>query len=431
MHSKQLKPRRMFVLGFLMVILTGTALLMLPVSSAGGESLSFYDSLFMSTSAVCVTGLATIDPGTGLSMFGQGVMMVLIQVGGLGITSIGVIVIMSAGGRMSIGSQKLAKESLNLNSGKGLKSVIKSVAHVTVIFELCGAACAFAAFCGDFSAGRSVWISVFHSIAAFNNAGFDLLGDFKSLTDYHADVWLCCSTSGLIIFGGLGFFVIKELVSGKSPGKWSLHTKVVLTMTIALIVLGTLLLKVTEGGGISWLEAYFQSVSSRTAGFASISMGDLSKAGLMVIMILMFAGASPGSTGGGIKTTTMFILVNKAFSAITGRDCTAYRRQIPESVVTKAFMVFMLASAVIFCGTFLVCMMEPDFTFEQILFEVVSGFSTTGFSTGITPYLTDGSKVVISAMMFIGRVGPLTLATIWMERVRTQAVYSEEEINIG
>lgn len=431
MHSKELKPRRLFVLGFFVVILAGTALLMLPVSTGTDECLSFFDSLFMATSAVCVTGLATIDPGTGLSVFGQAVMMGLIQVGGLGITSIGVMVIMSAGGKISMGNQKLAKESLNLNSGKGLKNVIKSVAHVTVAFEFGGAVCSFITFYGDFSPEKAVWLSCFHSIAAFNNAGFDLLGDFKSLTDYHADAWLCCSTSGLIIFGGLGFFVIKELISGKTPRKWSLHTKVVITMTVALIIGGTLFLKATEGGDISWLEAYFQSVSSRTAGFASISMGNLSKAGLMVIMLLMFIGASSGSTGGGIKTTTMFILVKKAVSTVFNGNCTAYKREIPENVVTKSFMVFLLAIAVIFIGTFAICMMEPDFTFEQILFEVVSGFSTTGFSTGITPELCDGSKVVLSAAMFTGRVGPLTLATIWLSRAKPQISYSQEEINIG
>ena len=431
MHSKELKPRRLFVLGFFVVILAGTALLMLPVSTGTDECLSFFDSLFMATSAVCVTGLATIDPGTGLSVFGQAVMMGLIQVGGLGITSIGVMVIMSAGGKISMGNQKLAKESLNLNSGKGLKNVIKSVAHVTVAFEFGGAVCSFITFYGDFSPEKAVWLSCFHSIAAFNNAGFDLLGDFKSLTDYHADAWLCCSTSGLIIFGGLGFFVIKELISGKTPRKWSLHTKVVITMTVALIIGGTLFLKATEGGDISWLEAYFQSVSSRTAGFASISMGNLSKAGLMVIMLLMFIGASSGSTGGGIKTSTFFILLQGIKSSATNKMEEAFHYAVPANAFHKAAVITLIAIGVILTGTYVMVIMEPGVSSIDALFEMTSAFGTVGLSTGITPDLSVGAKLLSIMVMYIGRLGPLTIASLWYFIKGERTRYPEGNISIG
>ena len=430
MKPKRLSPRKMFVLGFFGVIMAGTFLLMLPAASAK-EALGFADALFMSTSCVCVTGLATIDPGTGLTFFGQLVMAVLIQIGGLGITSIGVMVIMAAGGKFSISKQQLVKESLNLSSNKGLVDIVKSVSYVTLLFESAGVICAFITYGSIFPSGSALWKSIFHSVAAFNNAGFDLMGDFRSLVDFSDDIWLCVTTTGLIIFGGLGFFVIKELASLKHPRTWTLHTKVVLCTTICLILAGTLMLKITEGSGITWLEAYFQSVSARTAGFATISMGDVSKAGLLVIMVLMFIGASPGSTGGGVKTTTFFVLFKKSISTVLNGHCSAFRRQLPESSVMKAFMVSNLALLAIMLSTFAVCMLEPEFTFEQILFEVVSGFATTGFSTGITPELSEWSKVIISATMFVGRVGPLTLATMWLSRSQSAAHYSTEDVNIG
>lgn len=332
---------------------------------------------------------------------------------------------------MGIGKQRLLKESLNLSSGKGLMDVLKAVGFVTVSFELIGAVLSFVTFSADYSTGRAIGLSVFHSIASFNNAGFDILGGFKNLLDYHADAWLCIVTSGLIIFGGLGFFVISELLAGRSPRHWSLQTKVVLSVTAALIVLGTLFLKWTEGGDITWLEAYFQSVSARTAGFSSVAIGEMTQAGLLVLIVLMFIGASPGSTGGGIKTTTFFVLVRKMLSTVFNSHCTAFKRVIPADVVMKAFSVFSLAVGVVLASTFAVCMLETEFTFEQILFEVVSGFATTGLSTGITPDLSAASKVILSATMFVGRLGPLTIATIWLGRELPEATYSEEEVTIG
>ncbi len=383
MKSKRIKPRRMIVLGFLCVILVGTGLLMLPVSSATESGISFVDSLFTSTSAVCVTGLVCIDPGTQFSAFGQVVLAMLIQIGGLGITSIGVIAILSAGGKLGIGKQRLLKEGFNLSSGKGLMGVVKAVLYMTVAFELVGAVFSYLTFSQDFSPARAAGISAFHSVAAFNNAGFDILGNYTSLVNYGGNTWLCLVTSGLIIFGGLGFFVVSELVSRKKPRQWTLQTKVVLLSTAVLLAGGTVFLKITEGKSFTWLDAFFQSVSARTAGFASVSMGSMTQAGLLLLMLLMFIGASPGSTGGGIKTTTFFVLLRKIHSIIFNKHCGAFKRRIPDTVVTKAFLVFTLAIGVIFISTFAVCMLEPEYTFLQLLFEVISGFSTTGLSTGI------------------------------------------------
>ena len=407
MRSKRLRPRRMIAAGFLIIILLGTVLLMMPVASADKTGISFVDSLFTSTSAVCVTGLVCVDPGVEFSLFGQIVLAVLIQIGGLGITSIGVIIILAAGGRFSMRSQRLIKEALNLSSGKGIKGVVQAVLYVTVR------------------------VSIFHSIAAFNNAGFDVLGNGNSLVNYQDDTWLCAVTSALIIFGGLGFFVITELVSGKPPKRWSLQTKAVTTTTVGLIIAGMLLLRISEGSSFSWLDAFFQSVSARTAGFASVPVGSMSTAGLLVLMVLMFIGASPGSTGGGIKTTTFFVLMRKAHSIVSNRHCEAFGRTIPASTVTKAFMVFTMAASVIVGMVFVICMLEPDLTFQQIAFEVVSAYGTTGLSTGITPDLSAASKVLLSLTMYTGRLGALTLATVWMSREVPACRYSEEDMMIG
>lgn len=431
MRSKRLRPRRMIAAGFLIIIMIGTALLMLPAASADGRGISFVDSLFTSTSAVCVTGLVCVDPGIEFSLFGQIVLAVLIQIGGLGITSIGVIIILAAGGRFSMRSQRLIKEALNLSSGKGIKGVVQAVLYVTVAFELAGAACSFFSFSHDYSFAGAVRVSLFHSIAAFNNAGFDVLGNGNSLVNYQSDVWLCAVTSALIIFGGLGFFVITELVSGRPPKRWSLQTKAVTTTTAGLITAGMVLLKLSEGSDFSWLEAFFQSVSARTAGFASVPVGSMSSAGLLVLMVLMFIGASPGSTGGGIKTTTFFVLMRKAHSIISSRHCEAFGRTIPGSTVTKAFMVFTMAASVIVGMVFVICMLEPDMAFQKIAFEVVSAYGTTGLSTGITPDLSAASKVLLSLTMYTGRLGALTLATVWMSREVPACRYSEEDMMIG
>ena len=428
---KSIKPRRMIVLGFVCVILAGTVLLMLPASSASGKGLSFTEGLFTSTSAVCVTGLACVDPGAGLSAFGQVVLAALIQIGGLGITSIGVIAVLSAGGSFSIGKQQLLKEGFNLSSGKGLTGVVKAVLYMTIFFELAGALLSYPSFRKTFSPAKAAGISLFHSLASFNNAGFDILGNYRSLQDYHSDIWLCSVTGWLVIFGGLGFFVVSELASHKRPGQWSLHTKIVLSTSLVLLLSGTLLLKLTEGGAFSWQDAIFQSMSARTAGFATVSTGDMSSAGLMVIMGFMFIGASPGSTGGGIKTTTFFVLLRKIQSLISSRHCSAFKRHIPETTVAKAFLIFGMAICVIFIGTLILCILEPGFAFEHIVFETISAFATTGLSAGITPLLGDASKIFLSFIMFIGRLGPLTMATIWSSRELSAVTYSEENIAVG
>ncbi len=426
---KKMNPGRYIALGFATVILLGAIILYLPVSRRAGVDVAFIDALFTSTSAVCVTGLIAIDTYDTYNVFGQTVVALLIQVGGLGVTSVGVGFMLIARRKVDFKDRIIVKEALNLDSMKGVVKLIKSILLMTLCFESVGAILSFIVFSQDYPLPRAIGISLFHSVASFNNSGFDILGGLKNLLDYKSNVLLNLTTCGLIIFGGLGFVVIKEILHKRSFKKLSMHSKVVITMTIFLLVIGTILLKFTEE--VSWLGAFFFSVSARTAGFSTYPVGEFTNAGLFIIIILMFIGASPGSTGGGIKTTTLFTMFKSAYSASTNKHCTAFKRKIPNDVVSKAFVLTFLAISLVCFSTLLLCVLEPGYTFVQLLFEVVSGFGTVGLSTGITPDLKPISKFIIVLVMFTGRLGPLTVASLWSIRPKTSVCYSEESITIG
>lgn len=426
---KKIKPSRIIVLGFLMVILLGTILLMLPISINEGKNVSFIDALFTSTSAVCVTGLIAIDTADTFTIFGRTVVALLIQIGGLGVTSVGVGFIMLMKRKIGIKERTLIKESMNLDSLKGVVKLVKSILLMTLIFESIGVILSYVVFSKDYSPLDALGISLFHSVAAFNNSGFDILGGLQNLIPYQNNILLNLTTCGLIIFGGIGFLVIKEIIEVKSFKKFTLHTKIVIIMTAILLIVGTILLKLTEN--ISWLGAFFFSTSARTSGFSTYPLSSFTNAGLFVIIILMFIGASPGSTGGGIKTTTLFTLYKSIYSTSTNKHCIAFKRKIPLAVILKAFNITILALFIICIGTFILSILEPNYTFMQLLFEVTSAFGTVGLSTGITPDLSDISKAIISLIMFIGRLGPMTIATIWCCKEPSNARYSEETVIIG
>ena len=427
---KRQPPGRLIVVGFALVIFLGTGLLLLPISVRDDATVSFIDALFTSTSAVCVTGLIAIDVADHFTVFGQVVVAALIQVGGLGVTSIGVGLILAAGKKVGMRSRVLVKEALNVDGAKGMVRLVKSVLLLTLGFELVGAALSFIVFSQDFPLPKALGVSVFHSIAAFNNSGFDILGGLRNLIPYQSDVLLNLTTCGLIIFGGIGFLVILDVWSKKFRfKKFTFHTKVVVTTTGVLLLLGTLLLKATED--ITWLGAFFHSVSARTAGFSTYAIGDFTDAGLFVLTLLMFIGASPGSTGGGIKTTTFFVLMQEVRSLFTKRHIGAFRRSISMEALAKAFLITMLSLLLVCACTFFLCILEPEYTFLQLLFEEVSAFGTVGLSTGITPALGWVAKLVLIITMFAGRVGTFTLLSIWIERPAPTARYTEESLTIG
>jgi len=426
---KHISPGRLIVLGFFMVIMIGAFLLMSPFSRRSGVDVSFVDALFTSTSAVCVTGLIAIDTADTFNLFGKTVVAMLIQIGGLGVTSIGVGLILLIGRNVGIKQRMLVKEALNLTSMKGIVKLIKAVIIMTISFEIVGAILSYIVFSKDYKPLDAVGISIFHSIAAFTNSGFDVLGNFQNLSSYRDNILLNLVTCGLIIFGGLGFLTIKEIIEKHSFEKFSLHTKIVITMTGSLLIVGTVLLKFTEN--ISWLTAFFYSTSARTAGFSTAPLSGFTSAGLFTIVILMFIGASPGSTGGGIKTTTFFAIIKNVYSASTNKHCVAFKRELSKNTIAKASIIATLSLTLVVVDTFILSIIEPEFSFMQILFEVTSAFGTVGLSTGITPSLSDLSKLIITLTMFIGRLGPLTMATIWTFKPTSHVHYLEEDITIG
>lgn len=422
-------PGRLITMGFAAVILTGALLLSMPFSVKEGAEVTFIDALFTSTSAVCVTGLIAVDTADHFTAVGQGIVALLIQIGGLGVSSVGVGLIIAAGKKVSIKSRLLVKEALNIDNYRGIVRLVKAVLIMTVGFEMVGALLSFFVFSQDYSPLHAAGISVFHAIAAFNNSGFDILGGLRNLIPYQDNVLLNLTTSFLILAGGLGFLVILDIWHQRSFKTLTLHSKIVITTSAVLLAAGTLLLKWTED--ISWLGAFFQSVSARTAGFSTYPIGTFSNAGLFVLCILMFIGASPGSTGGGIKTSTFFVMVQTVRSACTKRSVSAFHREISQKNVSKACMLTVLSITVVCIATFLMCVLEPGYSFIQLFFEVVSAFGTVGLSTGITPQLCAAAKLVIIAVMFIGRMGAFTLLTMWISRPEPAIRYSGESIAIG
>ena len=426
---KKQPPGRLIALGFAAVILIGSVLLMLPISIRPGVEVAYIDALFTSTSAVCVTGLIAVDAYDNFTVFGQAVLAGLIQIGGLGVTSVGVGLILAAGRRVSIKGRSLVKEALNVDSFQGMVRLIQWVLKVTLCFEGAGAVLSFLTFSQDYPLPRALWTSVFHSVAAFNNSGFDILGGMQNLIPYQSDVLLNLVTCALIIFGGLGFLVMLDIRRAGSFRKLTFHSKVVITTTAALLAVGTLLLKATED--MTWLGAFFHSVSARTAGFSTYSMGELTNAGLFTLILLMFIGASPGSTGGGIKTTTFFALMQQVRAVFTKKKPGGFHRTLPGEAIDKAGVIALLSVVVVCVGTFLLCVLEPELDFVRLLFEEVSAFGTVGLSTGITPDLSVASKLVLIFTMYIGRLGAFTLFSLWIDRPDPSIRYTEEMITIG
>lgn len=418
----KLMPMQIIALGFALTIFVGSILLSLPISRKEGVSVSYIDSLYTSTSAVCVTGLISVDIYDNFSFFGQLIVALLIQIGGLGVTTIGTIAILAVGGKINLRGRSIIKEAMNLSSSKGIVRYIRSVLVTTVLFEAVGSILSFIVFSRDYPLSRAIWISIFHSIAAFNNSGFDILGGMTNLIPYRDNVLLNITTILLIFFGGIGFLVIQDIV--KKHFKWkklTMHTKVVLSVSFVLIILGTLLLMATEK--ISFLPALFSSVSARTAGFSTVALSSFSKSGLLVMIFLMFIGASPGSTGGGIKTTTLYVLIKGIKANATNTEEKGFKYTIPKDSFRKASVITLLGLAIVALASFLFTIFEPKIDFIDILFEAASAFGTAGLSTGITRTLTLWSKIVSILVMYIGRLGPLTIASIWhyeyIERIKS------------
>ena len=427
---KRQSPARLIALGFISLILIGSILLRLPFCVKEGVHLSYIDSLYTSTSAVCVTGLIAVDAGDTFTPLGQMILGLLMQTGGLGVTTVGAGLMLLMRKKVDLKERTLVKEALNVDSGKGLIILVKRIFIVTIVFETVGALLSLLVFIQDYPFPKALGISIFHSVAAFNNAGFDILGNFQSLVNYSDSIMLNIVTCFLIFFGGIGFLVIWELLEKKCRWKkLSMHAKIVLSVSGVLIVVGTMLIKATEN--VSWMGAVFNSISARTAGFSTYSLAGFSKSGLLVIMILMFIGSSPGSTGGGIKTTTFFVLLQGIRSSATNTSEKAFHYSIPKDAYKKASVIALIAASVIILGTYLMGIFEPDADFFDVFFEVTSAYGTVGLSTGITPGLSVPSKLLSIIIMYIGRLGPWTVATLWHFSKGERVSFPEGNISIG
>lgn len=403
---------------------------MLPWCLRNDVSLRYIDALYTSASAVCVTGLTVVDTADTFTPLGQAVVGLLIQVGGLGVATVGAGIMLAMGRRVDLKGRTVLREAMNLSGDGGVVRLLKKVLTITAAFELTGAILSFPIFAQNYPVLKAVEVSLFHSIAAFNNSGFDILGGMRNLIPYQHSSLLNLVTCGLIFFGGIGFPVMSELAEKRFRWKkLSMHTRVVLSVSSILLVAGALLIKLTED--ISWLGAVFFSFSARTAGFSTYPLGGFTKSGLFVVMMLMFIGASPGSTGGGIKTTTFFAILEGIKSAATNRSEKAFHYSLPPEAFRKAVIIALMGLGIIGVGTYLLCILEPNIPFLDILFEAVSAFGTVGLSTGITPSLGTASKLLSIMIMYIGRLGPMTIATLWYFNKGEGVRYPQGNISIG
>ena len=440
---KTISPTRIIVSSFALIIFTGACLLTLPVASNNGRSIGFLDALFTATSATCVTGLVIADTLTQWTVFGQIVILLLIQVGGLGIVTLATFFSVLLGRKIGMKGKILAQESISDYSFADVLHMIKSVIRITVTVEMIGALFLATSFVPKYGA-RGIYMSVFHAVSAFCNAGFDIIGGYRSLTQFNGDPVVIYTIALLIITGGLGFIVWKDLYDYRRTKTLYLHTKLVLIISASLIVFGAFYFFIAEHsnpetmGPLNLFEkinaAVFHSVTCRTAGYNSLPLNDMSEMSKIVSILLMFIGAAPGSTGGGIKVTTFGILVMAVISNIRGNDETVVlKRRVPQVVVNKALSIAGLSMVLIFIMTAIINSVE-NLPYINVLYEVTSAFGTVGLSTGITPHLHGISKLMLIFTMFLGRVGPLSFAVAIAMREHRKlqnAVYPEGKIMVG
>jgi trk system potassium uptake protein TrkH len=438
----ELKPTQMVLLSFVVLIAAGTLLFMLPIATKDGQGLTFIDALFTSTSAACVTGLTVIDVYKQFTLFGVFVLALVIQVGGLGTMTLGAMVVLILGKKLRLRSRLVLQESLNQDMTGGVVrmtvKVLKYACAIEAVFALLFAFHFYPQF-----GWQALEYACFHSISAFCNAGFDLFGNYDSLVNYNGDWFLLVLTATLIFLGGLGFVVLDDFRQTKRFSRLTLQSQIVVCFSVILIIVGMVMLFVLEHGnmntigqlpvGDQWLNAFFTSVSTRTAGFNSFDLGKCNSLSLITMIVLMFIGASPASTGGGIKTTTTAVILLSVWAFLHGKkDVVIFNRTLSANLQTKALAVFTLAMLWVVVAFFaLVAIDGNQHPVLFVLFETVSAFGTVGLSAGITPDWNAYGKLVLIATMFIGRVGILTFLLSLLEQRAESIKYPSENIMIG
>lgn len=440
---------RTICLGFLVLISIGTFLLMLPIATADGTWNNFVTALFTATSAVCVTGLIVVDTGSYYSGIGEFFILFLLQIGGLGYMTATTFLLLLLGRRFGLRDRLAIQQSLDKAEMAGVVQLVRSIIATTLLFELTGIFLLLLIFVPDYGWNYGIWLSVFHSISAFNNAGFSLFED--SLMGYATSLPMNLIITFLVIFGGLGYQVIMEIyiwirdrfARSRERVVFSLHFKIVTTTTLFLLALGTVAFFFTEANnpatfgqfsfGEKIITAWFQSVTTRTAGFNTIPLGEMTSAALFITIAFMFIGASPGSTGGGIKTSTMRVLLSCTRAVLQGREqVLCFQRQIPVELILKAVGVVVASIGMVILGTIVLAVTDSTFPFIELLFEVVSAFATVGLSTGITAAISPLGKVVLIIIMYVGRVGMLMLMSAILGDTRPTAIrYPEENLLVG
>jgi trk system potassium uptake protein TrkH len=442
-----MSPPQLLATGLATVILVGMLLLVTPLASASGTSLGWSTAFFTATSAVCVTGLVVVDTPTAFSGFGQAVILLLIQIGGLGYMTLATFIALVIGRRVSMNDQASLQESLNLDSRKDITRFALTVVKVTLVFEMAGALILWVRWWPQFGAGDAAWLGVFHSVSAFNNAGFSLFS--FSLMDWRTDLVVNLTIMALIVSGGIGYLVLADVSRWRRHRSLSMHSRFVIAMSAALIVLGAAGLYLVERGnpetlgGIPRAEAalgaVFQSVTARTAGFNSIDMAALTPPAYLFLLVLMFIGGGPGGTAGGIKVSTFGVTVMALWATIRGmREPHVLKRRIPGDVVARAFFISLIAflSLNLVAGALLV---TEGTDLLATLFESASAFGTVGLSTGtpgtplsLSASFSEPGRLLICLLMFAGRIGPLTLAFALAARQTAPRVrYPEGRVLIG
>jgi trk system potassium uptake protein TrkH len=440
---------RTICLGFLAVIAVGTLLLMMPFSMSSGTWNDPLVALFTSTSAVCVTGLSVVDPGTYFSFWGQFFIAALVQIGGLGYMTATTFLLLLIGAKFSLRDKVAIQQSLDRTGIQGSDQVLRSIIATTLIFELTGVFLLLPVFVPKYGFHQGLWLAVFHSVNSWNNAGFSLFKD--NLIGYQSSILLNLTVTGLIIFGGIGYQVIMEMYLWlrdrfqRKPERivFSLNFKVATTTTLILLILGTVAFFLIESrnpetfGSMSlldkWMAAWFQSVTPRTAGFNTIDISKLTTAGLFITIVLMFLGASPGGTGGGIKTTTVRVIASCTKAILQSQEeVVLYNRQVPMSLVLKSVGVLMSSIATVVLATILISITDAEVDFIRIVLEVVSAFATVGLSAGITASISATAKLVLIATMYVGRVGILLLMSALLGDPQPKTIrYPEENLLVG
>ncbi|WIV11407.1 TrkH family potassium uptake protein [Proteiniborus sp. MB09-C3] len=443
MKAIKLNPAQVLALGFAGLIIIGGALLNLPIASEDGESIGFIDSLFTAASAVCVTGLVVVNTAAHWTLFGKIVIILLIQMGGLGFMTMATLLALLLGKKITLKERLVIQEGLNQFSLQGVVKLTKYVIFSTLTIEAIGAIFLSTRFIPIYGIKTGIGFSIFHSISAFCNAGFDITGN--SIVPFVGDIVINGTIAMLIILGGLGFSVYADLTSHKGIRKTSLHTKLVLLSTAMLLVIGFVFIFIIEYnnpktlGSLSFLEkivaSMFQAVIPRTAGFNSVDIGGLTKATSFLIIILMFIGGSPGSTAGGIKTTTFGVIILSITSVLKGNtDVVAFKKRIPYELIFRALAVLGISLVLVVFVTMVLTLTEVKNSFLDLLFETTSAFATVGLTRGITPELSSVGKLILTFTMFAGRIGPLTLGIALAKKQgkdKGSFRYPEEKIMIG